>query len=50
LCQTTGTAAEVLFAPDYSFFTIDITFVAENGDEFFAFSEGSIADSAGRFC
>ena len=47
LGQTTGSATEILFAPDYIFFTIDGTVVAANGDELFVVVEGNFIDSAG---
>ncbi len=47
LGRTTGTSTETLFAPDYVAFTVDITFVAANGDELFAVFDGAFIDDAG---
>ena len=53
LGQVGGTATETLFAPDHVAFTVDVTFVAANGDELFAVFDGAFyddaGDSAGRF-
>jgi hypothetical protein len=53
LGRITGTATETLIAPHYVAFTIDITFVAANGDELFAVFDGAfydaVGDSAGTF-
>jgi hypothetical protein len=45
LGRTTGTATQITFAPDYVSFTIEVTFVAANGDELFATFEGNFVDS-----
>ena len=53
LGQVGGTATEPLFAPDHVAFTVDVTFVAANGDELFAVFDGAfydaVGDSAGTF-
>ena len=47
LGETTGTATEILFAPDFIFSTIEVTVVAANGDELFVDVEAHFIDSAG---
>jgi hypothetical protein len=47
LGRFTGTATEVLYAPDYVSFTVYTTQVAANGDELFATYEGSFIDADG---
>jgi len=47
LGQSTGTAIQILFAPEYIFFTIEVAVVAANGDELFVVVEGNFIDSAG---
>jgi hypothetical protein len=47
LGDTTGTATQITFAPDYVSFTIDITVIAANGDKVFAVLEGNFIDRNG---
>jgi hypothetical protein len=47
LGHTTGAGVQTLFAPDYIFFTFDVTLVAANGDEFFMVFGGNFIDGAG---
>ena len=46
LGRFTGTATEVLYAPDHASFTTFTTQVAANGDKLFATYEGSFIDSS----
>jgi hypothetical protein len=45
LGQFTGTATEVLFAPDYVSFTVDTILVAANGDQLFVTYDGMFVDA-----
>jgi hypothetical protein len=46
LGRFTGTATEVLYAPDFDSFTVYVTQVAANGDELFSTYEGTFVDSS----
>lgn len=45
--RITGTATEVLFAPDYESFTVEATQVAANGDKLFLTYQGDFIDVDG---
>jgi hypothetical protein len=48
LGQFTGTATEVLFAPDYVSYTVDSILAAANGDELFVTLDGMFVDAQGN--